>query len=165
MKRVSARRWNERSPGCRSAPGISERSRHGTITLFAALNYLDGKIISRTEPSHTHVEWLRFLKQLDRETPGDIDLHLIIDNYATHKHFFADITQDAIRGGSFTSVRQLIAAIEEYLALRNLEPKRYLWKAKGEEILAKIHRAQHSSRLLKKSPKHLEWHLLSPASY
>jgi len=148
--------------------------RHGTITLFAALNYLDGKIISRTEPQHTHVEWLRFLRQLDRETPKELDLHLIIDNYATHKHanvkawlarhprfhihftptgsswmnlierFFADITQDAIRDGSFTSVRQLITAIEEYLALRNLEPKRYLWKAKGEEILAKIQRARQT---------------------
>jgi transposase len=148
--------------------------RHGTITLFAALNYLDGKIISRTEPRHTHVEWLRFLKQLDRETPKDLDLHLIIDNYATHKHanvkawlarhprfhihftptgsswlnlierFFADITQDAIRDGSFTSVRQLIEAIEDYLALRNQEPKRYLWKAKGEEILAKIQRARQA---------------------
>lgn len=146
--------------------------RHGTITLFAALNYLDGKIISRTEPRHTNVEWLRFLKQLDRETPKDLTLHLIIDNYATHKHanvkawlerhprfhihftptgsswlnlierFFADITQDAIRDGSFTSVRQLIDAIEDYLALRNQEPKRYLWKAKGEEILAKIQRAR-----------------------
>src|SRR6202790_209951 len=116
--------------------------RHGTVTLFAALNYLDGKVISRTEPCHTHVEWLRFLKQLDRETPQELDLHLIVDNYATHKHakvkawlerhrrfhihftptgsswlnlverFFADITQDAIRDGSFTSVRQLMTAIE-----------------------------------------------------
>src|SRR5271157_5444492 len=60
--------------------------RHGTITLFAALNYLDGKIISRTEPRHTHVEWLRFLKQMDRETPAELELHLIVDNYATHKH-------------------------------------------------------------------------------
>ncbi len=122
--------------------------RHGTITLFAAPNYLDGKIISRTETRHTrHVEWLRFLKQLDRDTPPDLDMHLIVDNYATHKHadvkawlarrprfhihftptgsswlnlverFFADITQDAIRDGSFTSVRQLITAIEDYLAL------------------------------------------------
>ena len=143
--------------------------RHGTITLFA-VNYLDGKIISRTEPRHTNVEWLRFLKQLDRETPKDLTLHLIVDIYATHKHanvkawlerhplfhihftptgsswlnlierFFADITRDAIRDGSFTSVRQLIHAIEEYLAFRNQEPKRYLWKAKGEEILAKIQR-------------------------
>jgi transposase len=146
--------------------------RHGTITLFAALNYLDGKVIARSEPRHTHVEWLRFLKQLDRDTPRDLDLHLIIDNYATHKHaevkawlarhgrfhihftptgsswlnlverFFADITQDAIRDGSFTSVRQLITAIEDYLALRNEQPKRYQWRAKGEEILAKIQRAR-----------------------
>jgi transposase len=148
--------------------------RHGTITLFAALNYLDGKIISRMEPRHTHVEWLRFLKQLDRETPSAVDLHLILDNYGTDKHqnvkdwlakhprfhihftptgsswmnlverFFADITNDAIRDGSFTSVRRLIAAIEDYLALRNEEPKRYQWRAKGEEILAKIQRAREA---------------------
>jgi len=148
--------------------------RHGTITLFAALNYLDGKIISRTEERHTHVEWLRFLKQMERETPADLDLHLIVDNYATHKHakvrawllkrprfhlhftptgsswlnlverFFADITQEAIRDGSFSSVRQLITAIEEYLALRNEQPKRYQWRAKGEEILAKIQRARQA---------------------
>lgn len=146
--------------------------RHGTVTLFAALNYMDGKIISRTEARHTHVEWLRFLKQLDRETPKDQDLHLIVDNYATHKHatvkqwlgrhprfhvhftptgsswlnlverFFADITQEAIRDGSFISVRQLVDAIEEYLALRNEQPKRYQWRARGEEILAKIQRAR-----------------------
>ena len=148
--------------------------RHGTITLFAALNYLDGKILSRTEARHTHIEWLRFLKQLERETPADLDLHLIVDNYGTHKHlkvrawlgkrprfhlhftptgsswlnlverFFADITQDAIRDGSFTSVRQLIVAIEDYLALRNEQPKRYQWRAKGEEILAKIQRARQA---------------------
>jgi len=148
--------------------------RHGTVTLFAALNYLDGKIISRIEPRHTHVEWLRFLKQLDRETPKDLALHLIVDNYATHKHqkvkawlgkhprfhlhftptgsswmnlverFFADITNDAIRDGSFTSLRQLVDAIEDYLALRNEEPKRYQWRAKGEEILAKIQRAREA---------------------
>ena len=148
--------------------------RHGTITLFAALNYLDGKIIARTEARHTHVEWLRFLKQLERDTPQDLDLHLIIDNYATHKHanvkawiashprfhihftptgsswlnlverFFADITQDAIRDGSFSSVRQLIVAIEEYLTLRNDEPKRYQWRAKGEEILEKLQRARQA---------------------
>ena len=118
------------------------------------------------------MEWLRFLKQLDKETPKDLDVHLIVDNYATHKHakvkqwlarharfhvhftptgsswlnlverFFADITQEAIRDGSFTSVRQLVATIDEYLALRNEQPKRYIWRAKGEEILAKIHRAR-----------------------
>jgi transposase len=148
--------------------------RHGTVTLFAALNYLDGKIIARMEARHTHVEWLRFLKQLDRDTPQDLDLHLIVDNYATHKHanvkawiashprfhihftptgsswlnlverFFADITQEAIRDGSFSSVRQLIVAIEEYLTLRNEEPKRYQWRAKGEEILEKLQRARQA---------------------
>lgn len=148
--------------------------RHGTITLFAALNYLDGKILSRTERRHTHVEWLRFLKQLDRDTPKGLDLHLIADNYATHKHatvrawlaghprfhlhftptgsswlnlverFFADITQEAIRDGSFSSVRQLITAIEDYLVRRNEQPKRYQWRAKGEDILAKIQRARQA---------------------
>ena len=60
--------------------------RHGTTTLFAALDYLEGKLITRTEARHTHVEWLRFLKQIERETPKGFDIHLIADNYATHKH-------------------------------------------------------------------------------
>lgn len=146
--------------------------RHGTITLFAALNYLDGKLLSRTEPKHTHVEWLRFLKQIDQETPRDQQIHLIIDNYATHKHakvkewmerhprfvvhftptgsswmnlverFFADLTQECIREGSFRSVKQLIEAIEEFLDVRNHQPKRYIWRAKGEDILRKIEKAR-----------------------
>jgi transposase len=146
--------------------------RHGTITLFAALNYLDGKIISRTEDQHTHVDWLRFLKQIDRETPRDFGLHLIVDNYCTHKHervrdwlakhprfhmhftptgsswlnlverFFRDLTQDAIRDGSFGHVRELIAAIETYLAQRNLAPKPYRWHKDGHAILQKIQKAR-----------------------
>lgn len=148
--------------------------RHGTITLFAALNYLDGKLISRTEKRHTHVEWLRFLKQIDRETPKELDLHLIVDNYGTHKEatviewvakhprfhlhftptssswlnlverFFSELTQEVIAEGSFASVRELINDIENYLAKRNLAPKPYRWKAKGEEILRKIHRARQA---------------------
>ncbi len=148
--------------------------RHGTITLFAALNYLDGKLIARTEQRHTHVEWLRFLKQIERETPKQLDLHLIVDNYCTHKQqkvrkwlsrhrrfhihftptssswlnlverFFGELTQDVIRDGSFTSVRQLVEDIETYLAERNLDPKPYRWKAKGEEILRKIQRAKRA---------------------
>jgi len=148
--------------------------RHGTITLFAALNYLDGKLISRLEKRHTHIEWLRFLKQIERETPKDIDIHLIVDNYATHKHqkvrdwlgkhsrfhvhftptssswmnlverFFADLTRDVIREGSFSSVRKLIKDIEAYLVDRNEDPKPYRWRAKGEEILAKIQRAREA---------------------
>jgi transposase len=146
--------------------------RHGTITLFAALNYLDGKLISRTEVCHTHVEWLRFLKQVDRETPKDLDVHLIVDNYATHKHdrvqkwlgrrpryhlhftptssswlnlverFFADLTQDVVREGSFESVPELVHDIELYLAQRNEHPKPYRWKAEGQAILEKIQRAK-----------------------
>ena len=115
---------------------------------------------------------LKFLKQLDRETPKDLDLHLIIDNYCTHKHekvkewldkhprfhihytptssswlnlverFFADLTNDVVRDGSFTSVRQLVRDIETYLAERNLNPKPYKWKAEGEEILRKIQKAK-----------------------
>jgi transposase len=146
--------------------------RHGTITLFAALNALEGKLITRTEERHTHVEWLRFLKQIDRETPKDLDIHLIQDNYATHKHprvlewldrhprfkshftptssswmnlverFFADLTADVIRAGSFGSVRELVRDIEAYLAQRNQSPRPYTWKADGAAILAKIKRAR-----------------------
>ena len=148
--------------------------RHGTITLFAALNYLDGKLIARTEEQHTHVEWLRFLKQIDRETPKELDLHLIVDNYSTHKEdrvkqwlsrhprfhlhftptssswlnlierFFGELTQDVIRDGSFTSVKALVKDIESYLAERNRNPKPYKWKARGEDILRKIQRARQA---------------------
>ena len=146
--------------------------RHGTITLFAALNYLDGRIISRTEAKHTHVEWLRFLKQIYRETPKEMDVHIIADNYGTHKHpkvkvwlgkhprfhmhftptssswlnlverFFADLTADVVRDGSFNSVGKLVRDIEAYLASRNESPRRYQWRAKGEDILRKIERAR-----------------------
>lgn len=148
--------------------------RHGTITLFAALNYIDGKIISRTEEKHTHTEWLRFLKQIDRETAKDLTLHLVMDNYCTHKddrvkkwlarhprfkihytptssswlnlveRFFADLTQDVVRDGSFESVRALVKDIELYMSDRNLNPRPYKWKAKGEDILRKISKAKHT---------------------
>ena len=148
--------------------------RHGTITLFAALNYLTGKLISRTERYHTHVEWLRFLRQIDRETPRGLTVHVIADNYATHKHkrvktwlgkhprfqmhftptssswlnlverFFGELTADCIRDGSFQNVRELADAILDYLAARNETPKRYVWKAKGEAILKKIQRAKQA---------------------
>lgn len=146
--------------------------RHGTVTLFAALNYLEGKIVSMLAPQHRHQEWLKFLKQIDRETPAGVELHLIADNYATHKHgdvqkwlathkrfhmhytptsaswmnlverFFRDLTVDVVREGSFTHVKELCNQILAYLAERNANPTRYVWKAKGEEILRKIHRAK-----------------------
>jgi len=148
--------------------------RHGTITLFAALNYLDGKLIARTERHHTHVEWLRFLKQIDRETPRGLAIHVIADNYSTHKHrrvktwlgrhprfqmhftptstswlnlverFFGELTTDCIRDGSFENLRQLVDSIMDYLAARNKNPKRYVWKASGEQILKKLHRAKQA---------------------
>ena len=129
--------------------------RHGTTTLFAALDYLEGKLITRTETRHTHVEWLRFLKQIDRETPKGLDIHLIADNYATHKHpkvkawlakhprfkmhftptssswlnpverFFRDLTEDVIRSGSFASVQELVDDINAYLIERNANPQPY----------------------------------------
>ena len=148
--------------------------RHGTITLFAALNYLEGKLITRTESKHTHVEWLRFLRQIDRETPRELTIHVIADNYATRKHpkvkawlakhkrfqmhftptssswlnmverFFADLTNGCIRDGSFQSVRELIDAIEEFLAVRAEAPTPSKWKANGQDILRKITRARES---------------------
>ncbi len=161
--------------------------RHGTVTLFAALSYLDGKIFAQTAPRHTHQQWLAFLKHLDKQMPADLALHLIIDNYSTHKHakvkswiawrnarqrrahanerivlhftptssswmnlverFFRDLTEDAVREGSFTSVAKLVQAIEAYLADRNLAPKRYVWKAKGHDILVKINRARAAAGL------------------
>ena len=145
--------------------------RNGTVTLFAALDYLEGKVIAHTAQKHTHRQWLEFLKHIDREIPLSQRIHIILDNYSTHKHqvvkrwlarhprfelhftptgsswmnlverFFRDLSQQAILPGSFGSVRQLVDAIMEYLAQHNLNPKRYVWKAKGEEILAKIERA------------------------
>jgi len=156
--------------------------RHGTVTLFAALDYLGGKIFSRTEEKHTHQEWLRFLKQIDRSTPAEMTLHLIVDNYATHKkeevlawieqrnrrqektigaprivlhftptssswlnlveRFFGDLSQQAIARESFRSVGELVERIETYLAEHNLQPKRYVWRADGAEILRKIREAR-----------------------
>jgi transposase len=146
--------------------------RHGTVTLFAALAQATGQLITRTEANHTHVEWLRFLKQIERETPPELDLHLIADNYATHKHpkvrawldrhprftmhftptssswlnlverFFADLTAEVVRAGSFASVGELVRDINAYLAARNADPKPYRWRARGADILAKITRAR-----------------------
>ena len=147
-------------------------TRHGTTTLFAALDYIGGGVIKRTESRHTHRQWLGFLKQIDRQTPRQVELHLIVDNYCTHKHkevrawlarhprfhmhftptssswlnlverFFADITAECIREGSFGSVRELGQSIHAYIDGRNKNPKPYRWLADGRAILAKINRAR-----------------------
>ena len=150
--------------------------RHGTLTLFAALDYLEGKLITTIAAQHRHQEWLAFLKKINRETPKDLDVHLIADNYATHKHpevktwlakhprfhmhftptssswlnlverFFRDVT-DRITLGSFASVKELADTIIAFLAHRNQNPKRYVWKAKGEDILRKIQAARQAMSL------------------
>lgn len=155
----------------RAATMTHDYKRHGTTTLFAALNTLDGSVISRCESRHRHVEWLRFLKQIDRETPKEKTLHVICDNYSTHKHakvkawlekhprfnihftptsaswlnmverFFRDLTTDRLRRGVFHSVPDLIAAIESYVASHNENPKPFIWTAKAKDILEKVIRA------------------------
>lgn len=152
--------------------------RHGTTTLFAALNVLDGKVIGQCQQRHTHAEWLKFLRKIDRETPKDKTLHLIADNYATHKHpavqewlarhprfnmhftptsaswlnmverFFRDITTERLRRGVFTSVPELVAAIDEYVAHHNVNPKPFIWTKSARDILQKVIRA--NSRLSSK---------------
>lgn len=146
--------------------------RHGTTTLFAALNVLTGQVIGTCQPRHRHQEWLRFLKRLDRETRPDRPLHLIVDNYATHKHptvrrwlqrhprfhmhfiptssswlnlierWFRDLTARRLRRGVFHHVRELITAIEQYIAHHNTRPRVFTWVAKVEDILAKVGRAR-----------------------
>lgn len=146
--------------------------RNGTTTLFAALNVLDGKVIGQCHARHRHQEWLRFLRRLDREFPRNLKLHLVMDNYGTHKepsvqawlgkhrrfvcHFiptssswlnlverwFQELTQKAIRRGSFVSVPDLQAAIEKFLEAWNEKPKPYIWTAKVEDIMKKIERAR-----------------------
>jgi transposase len=148
--------------------------RHGTTTLFAALNTLDGTVIGSCKPRHRHQEFLRFLDQIDTETPSELDLHLVVDNYATHKHpkvkrwlkrhprfhlhftptsaswlnmverFFRDLTTRRIRNGIFTSVAQLEAAIAQYLCSHNAKPKPFIWTAKATDILAKVARAKEA---------------------
>jgi transposase len=154
-------------------PGIPARQthdykRHGTTTLFAALSMLDGKVIGDCMPRHRHQEFIRFLKKIDAETPEHLDLHLIVDNYATHKHprvkswmrrhprfhlhftptssswlnmverWFREITDKRIRRGTFCSVRDLIEAIYQFLANHNQNPHVFVWTASADKILSKI---------------------------
>jgi transposase len=146
--------------------------RNGTTTLFAALNMLDGKVIGTCMPRHRHREFLRFLKLIDHQTPAGLDLHLIVDNYATHKtpavkrwlkahprfhlhftptsaswlnmveRFFAEITRNRIRRGTFKSVAELKSAILEYLENHNADPKPFVWTKSAGEILEKVARAK-----------------------
>lgn len=146
--------------------------RNGTTTLFAALELAEGQVIGTCMPRHRHQEWLKFLKLIDTQTDQGLDLHLILDNYATHKHprvkawlkrhprfhlhfvptscswlnlverFFRDLSQRRLRRGVFTSVAELITAIQAYLAHHNRNPKPFIWRAQPDTILAKVARAR-----------------------
>ena len=146
--------------------------RNGTTTLFAALNTLDGSVIGTCMERHRHQEWLRFLRLIDRQTPAEKDLHLIVDNYATHKHpavqrwlkrhprfhihftptsaswlnmverFFRDLTHNRLKRDCFSSVDQLVTCIGNYLAKHNREPKPIIWTANAADILGKVTRAR-----------------------
>jgi transposase len=164
-------------PGLPIKPGrcgtmTHDYKRNGTTTLFAALEVAQGKLIGACMQRHRHQEWLKFLKLIDAQTPADLDLHLIADNYHTHKHpkvqrwlskhprfhmhfiptssswmnlverWFRDITDKRIRREAFTSVPQLIQAIMDYIEHHNANPKTFIWTAKTENILAKIARAR-----------------------
>ena len=148
--------------------------RHGTTTLFAAFDVATGKVIGQCMKCHRHQEWLRFLRTIDRNTPRTLDLHLIVDNYATHKHaemkawpekpprfhirfaptsgswlnqverFFERITRQRIRRGVFKSVDIPETAIEEYLAHHNDNPKPFTWTASATDILAKVARGRQA---------------------
>jgi transposase len=146
--------------------------RNGTTSLFAAMNISDGTIIGECLPRHRHQEWLRFLNIVKENMPAEKEIHLICDNYATHKHakvkawekrnprfhfhftptgaswlnmierFFRDLSEKAIRRGSFFNVDDLIGAIQEYINAHNDDPKPFIWTASANDILAKVKRAR-----------------------
>jgi transposase len=158
-------------PG-RCATLTHDYKRNGTTTLFAALDMLEGRLIGQCMPRHRHQEFIKFLKQIDAETPADLDLHLIVDNYATHKHpkvkawlrrhkrfhlhfiptssswlnlverWFREITDKRIRRGVFKSVAQLIEAIRAYIDEHNDDPRPFVWTAKAADILEKVRQAR-----------------------
>jgi transposase len=146
--------------------------RNGTTTLFAALEMAEGKLIGSCMPRHRHQEWIKFLKMIDQQTPAEMDLHLIADNYATHKHprvlawlkrhprfhmhftptssswanmverWFREITDKRLRRGTFHSVQQLIDAIHGYIEDHNRRSVPFVWTASVEKILEKVRRAR-----------------------
>src|SRR6058998_411460 len=164
-------------------PGVPARQTHdykrnGTTNLFAALNMLDGTVIGDCMPRHRHQEFIRFLQLISVKTPLDLDLHLIVDNYGTHKHprvqswlkrhprfhlhfiptssswlnmverWFREITDRRIRRGSFQNVPDLIAAINQYIQTHNQNPKVFVWSASVERIMSKIAKCKEALETL-----------------
>jgi transposase len=158
-------------PG-RAQTMIHDYKRNGTTTLFAALDVLTGSVIGQCLPRHRHVEFLKFLRTIDREVPNRLQVHLILDNYAIHKHpavqswlakhprfhlhftptssswlnlveiFFGQLTDKAIRRGVFHSVSDLIHAIDRYLAATNTAPQPFVWTATADQIIDKVRRGR-----------------------
>jgi transposase len=148
--------------------------RHGTTTLFAAIEVAQGKVVGQCFARHRHQEFLKFLKRLDAEFPIEMKLHLVMDNYGTHKHprvqswlqrhprfaphfvptssswlnlverWFGELTGKRLRRGVFVSVEALVAAIEEYLVAWNAKPKPFIWTATVESIIEKIARCKQT---------------------
>jgi transposase len=146
--------------------------RNGTTTLFAAIELLSGTVIGECMPRHRHQEWIKFLRAIDEQTPAHLALHLIVDNYATHKHpkvqawlrrhdrfhihftptsaswlnlierFFRDLTDREIRRGTFLNVEALIDVITNYIGHHNSEPKSFKWTATADQIFEKVTRAK-----------------------
>ncbi|HCA87733.1 MAG TPA: IS630 family transposase [Streptomyces sp.] len=158
-------------PG-RAGTMTHDYKRNGTTTLFAALNILTGTILGKCLPRHRNGEFLKFLRLIDRTVPKGKEIHLILDNYSTHKHanvrawlekhprfhlhfiptssswlnlverWFREITDKAIRRGSFTSVNELIEAINEFIEIHNNDPKPFIWTATADEIIEKVQRGR-----------------------
>jgi len=159
------------------APGVPAKQthdyiRHGTTTLFAALSMLDGTVIGECMPRHRHQEFIKFLNKLNEETPEGKELHLIVDNYATHKHpkvrtwlkrhqrfhfhfiptssswlnlverWFRELTDKRIRRGTFLNVKTLIDVIHDFIAKNNREPKPFIWSASVNKIMSKIEKVK-----------------------
>jgi transposase len=155
--------------------------RNGTTTLFAALDIATGAMIGQCFSQHRHEEFLVFLRLIDREVPKGVEIHMILDNYATHKHpnvrawldkhkrfhlhftptasswlnlverWFRDITTKRIRRGSFGSVPQLVSAIEDYIAHNNEHPKPFVWTKTAGQIIAKVRRGRVALEAVKQS--------------
>jgi transposase len=158
----------------RSQTMTHDYKRNGTASLFAALNAANGEVYGLCQERHRHQEWLRFLRLLDQAMPPHLDLHLIGDNYATHKHpkvqrwlerhprfhmhftptsaswlnmverFFRDLTQNRLRRGVFRDLEELILAIGDYIDRHNQNPKPFIWTARASDILEKVKRARRA---------------------
>ena len=171
---------DRRQPILPLRPGLPERrthdyERHGTTTLFAALDVLEGTIIGECQPRHRHQEFLRFLDRIDESIDPSLDIHLVLDNYGTHKHpevnkwlaerpryhvhftptgsswlnqierWFGEITRKRIRRGSFGSVRELVKAIRDYIRQYNKNPRPFQWVASASRIIRKVNKYKEIS--------------------